>query len=144
MVIRIQNGTTNFLSNVSYHCYPDEKIHVWSLKNDFSPAQKGIHYHYNRSKKKIVFYFEAGILGKNESQSFSKCYVIGYIIHVAGKDYMLCLSVIMPIVLYIILVGCLLNLSLFPLLFYAVFVIWGIFFDLKKIYSFIFKARKQI
>ena len=53
MVIKIQNGTTNFLSNVSYHCCPDEKIRVWSLKNVFSPIQKGIHYHYNRSKKKL-------------------------------------------------------------------------------------------
>ena len=144
MVIKIQNGTTNFLSNVSYHCYPDEKIRVWSLKNDFSPIQKGIHYHYNRSKKKIIFYFEDGILGKNESQSFSKSYVIGYIIHGARNDYMFCLPIIMPVVLYIILVACLLNLSLYPLLFYIIFVVWGIFSDLKKIYSFIFKAREQI
>ena len=144
MIINIKNGTTNFLSNVSYHCYPDEKIHVWSLKNDFSPAQKGIHYHYNRSPKKIVFYFVDGILGKNESQSFSKSYVVGYIIHGARNDYMFCLPIIMPVALYIILVACLLNLSLYPLLFYIIFVVWGIFSDLKILYSFILKAREQI
>ena len=112
-------------------------------KYGFSGLVTSIHA-YKEYDSVTIFYFEDGILGKNESQSFSKSYVVGYIIHGARNDYMFCLPIIMPVVLYIILVACLLNLSLYPLLFYIIFVVWGIFSDLKKIYSFIFKARKQI
>lgn len=137
MIFKCKSGKQNCLAYILKHCYPDEKVKVWSLFNQFSPHLTEFHCAYNSKKNQVILYYEDGILSKNDRSSQMKSYVVGRFLICGQKTYFLCFPVICPCVLYLLLLGCLLTWGLWPLVIYPIFLVWSLCTDLKKVYKLI-------
>ncbi len=137
MIFKCQSGKQNCLSYIRQHCYPDEKINVWALSNQFSPHLVGVHCAYNTKKEQVTLYYEDGVLSKSDRPSQFKSYVVGRFLTRGQKTYFLGFPVICPSVFYLLLIACLLTWGLWPLMIYPIFLVWNLVTDLKKVYRLI-------